>query len=159
VRASGRGSAGRGARTDLFFYGTLLDSDVRRLVLGQGSAKLRLERARLSGYRRVHMPGETAPVVLPRPGAAVAGLLCRDVDAAALARLVHFEGEAYRTLPVIVARASGRSSRALVFASAGAGLGDASPWRFDAWRRRHKRDFLRRMAIWMAGYRAAKDVF
>jgi hypothetical protein len=138
---------------DFFFYGTLLDPAVRRLVLGAGAGRLRLEPARLAGYRRCAQRAETAPVILRRAGGLVRGLLCRGLDARALARLEHFEGAGYRRVSLKVRQGRGRSRRAFAFIGAERGAAPVRSWRFDIWRRRHKRAFLARMVAWMAAYR------
>ncbi len=138
---------------DLFFYGTLLDPAVRRLVLGAGAGRLRLEPARLIGYRRVAQRAETAPVIRRQAGGLVRGLLCRGLDERALARLEHFEGAGYRKVSLEVRQGRGRSRRAFAFIGAARNAPQARSWRFEIWRRRHKRAFLSRMVAWMAAYR------
>ena len=88
-----------GQPMDLFFYGTLLDVDVRRLVLGVSAERLRLEPARLHGYRRMAKDRSTAPLLVPGPGMWVEGLLARGLDRPQMARLCHFEGRNYRLAP------------------------------------------------------------
>lgn len=73
-----------------FFYGTLIDEAVRRAVLGR-HAPLRVEPARLGGWRRVAVPGKAYPVVLAEPQASVDGVLARGLTAAARRRLEGYE--------------------------------------------------------------------
>jgi hypothetical protein len=141
---------------ELFFYGTLMDEAVRRLVLGPTATDLRLTPASLAGYRRVAKPRETAPMLRRHQGGLTRGLLCQGLDEAAMARLWHFEGADYRLGPVLVRRAERSPTSALAFLAANprpAGSPEtyrSEIWRLEIWQRRHKRSFLRRMALWMA---------
>ena len=138
---------------DLFFYGTLMDADVRRLALGAGAEGLRLEAARLYGYRRMAKRRSTAPVLVPRPGAWVEGILARGLDRRQVARLRHFEGCNYRLTPCAVRVGGGHEAGALVFLGVGRLPLNRLAWRLAPWQRRHKRAFLRLMAMWMAAHR------
>lgn len=140
---------------DVFFYGTLMDAEVRRLALGREAAALRLEPARLPGYRRMAKLRSSAPVIVRRRGAAVDGLLARGLGPAALARLCHFEGRQYRLMPRRVRLSDGRAVTAMVYLGAGRIPVRRVAWRLAWWQRRHKRAFLRLMALWMAAYREA----
>jgi hypothetical protein len=128
-----------------FFYGTLIDPDVRRIVLGE-LAPAEVERAMLSGWERVKVRNATFPMIRRRAGARVEGVLARGLDAEARRRLVAYEDEsAYDVFEVAVALASGKRLGAWVFAPppGGALAAGRGAWRFDDWERRHKRDFLR----------------
>jgi hypothetical protein len=57
-----------------FFYGTLIDADVRRLVLGR-LAPDEVEPATLSGWRRVKLAGVTYPGIVPDAKGWVEGVL------------------------------------------------------------------------------------
>jgi len=138
-----------------FFYGTLLDADVRRLVFGPDERHLALEPARLCGYRRMAKGNSTAPVLVPRPGASVEGLLVRGLDRRQMARLRHYEGRNYREVPCAVRHADRMSVRALVFLAARRVPPARAPWRLDAWQRRAKRAYLKLAALWLAAYRPA----
>jgi gamma-glutamylcyclotransferase (GGCT)/AIG2-like uncharacterized protein YtfP len=60
------------------------------------------EPARLEGYTRHPVMDEDYPGVVPEPGAIVAGVLYRYLDATALGRLDDFEGEMYARVGVSV---------------------------------------------------------
>lgn len=130
-----------------FFYGTLIDADVRRAVLGR-QAPRHVEPALLRGWRRIVAPGKTYPVVVADPGASVAGLLARGLTAAARRRLERYEDAALYAMADVDVVPEGRQRpvKALVFAAKTAAaatwarrLGD---WDFAAWQRRHKRRLL-----------------
>ncbi len=140
---------------DLFFYGTLMDADVRRLVMGVSAEGLRLEPARLRGYRRVAKDRSTAPVLVPRPGAWVEGILARGLERREVARLCHFEGRNYRLAPCALRLGGGQQAAAYVFLGARRLRHGRLAWRLVPWQRRHKRAFLRLMGLWMAAYREA----
>ncbi|MFI4987151.1 MAG: gamma-glutamylcyclotransferase family protein [Alphaproteobacteria bacterium] len=143
-----------GAAMDFFFYGTLMDDDVRRLVLGPQAAGLVLLPARLKGYRRLAKCRSSAPVLVPRRGASVAGLLARGLDRRQAARLCHYEGRNYR-LATCVVRLSGQvPCTALVYLGNGRVAVRRTAWRLDAWQRRSKCRFLRLATLWLAAYRA-----
>ncbi|HLI13213.1 MAG TPA: gamma-glutamylcyclotransferase family protein [Alphaproteobacteria bacterium] len=141
---------------DLFFYGTLMDADVRGLVLGPKATGLRLEPARLHGFRRMAKRHSTAPVIVPRPGVWLPGLLARGLRAGQILRLRHFEGRNYRLCACRVRLGSGEIQPAMVYRGAGHIPVRRMEWRLASWQRRHKRGFLRRMAPWIAVYREAR---
>jgi gamma-glutamylcyclotransferase (GGCT)/AIG2-like uncharacterized protein YtfP len=94
---------------DLFVYGTLMVPEVMGSVSGRRPAG---ESARLQGYRRRRLRGEVYPGIVPAPDERVDGLVYRDLDHAAMARLDMFEGEMYRREPVEIETTDGRRSRA-----------------------------------------------
>ena len=130
----------RGSR--YFFYGTLLDAEVRALVLGR--ARPALTPARLDGYRRVCVRGRPYPIVIPDPGGSVAGLLAWPVDRRGAARLDRFEGGEYLKVERPVALAAGRRVTALVYVARSPAVASARPWSLEAWRRTGKRGLIRR---------------
>ena len=127
----------------VFFYGTLMDPDVRRLVLGPRAKALRVEPAVLPGYRRVGMRRRSYPVVVPDPRRSVEGCLAHGVDREQFARLTDFESDEYvaRRRPVV---AGGREYSAWVYVASALAAPTLAEWRFETWRERHKRAFLRR---------------
>lgn len=88
-------------RCHVFTYGSLMFAPVwQRVVRGH----YRFERARLDGFARFAITGETYPGMVVQPGASVAGILYFDVDQPDIAALDAFEGEDYRRDTVRVAR-------------------------------------------------------
>jgi hypothetical protein len=135
---------------DFFFYGTLLDPDIRNLVLGADAAAHVVEPARLMGYRRLAQGRSTVPVLVPRPGAATDGVLVRGLGSERTARLVYYEGPGYRRVLSRVRGAGGREVRAWVFIAPRPGRMGHRSWRLMDWQRRHKRAYLRQATRWMA---------
>lgn len=132
-----------------FFYGTLIDPDVRRLVLGDGEPGTEmLEAASLAGWERRAVAGASYPIILPRAGGVVEGVLARGIGPVGRRRLIAYEGRGYDLREVRVTLKNGCSRGALVFAPAkrGALVPDASAWSYETWMRRNKGAFLREIA-------------
>lgn len=127
-----------------FFYGTLMDADVRAWVLGGWIGRRRLAPATLRGYRRVFLRGRAYPVVVAAPGRAVRGLVVDGLDRRAVRRLAAFETDEYAARLRPVARADGAVLGARVFLASRRALPTGSDWRLGDWQRLHKRDFARR---------------
>ncbi|MEX0760800.1 MAG: gamma-glutamylcyclotransferase family protein [Tistlia sp.] len=137
-----------------FFYGTLLDPDVRWLVLPHCFERLALRPAALTGWRRVQARHGCFPVVRRQPGGRVAGLLVEGIDRAGLHRMAHFEGDGY-TVGRIAVAAGDRSFESHLFLPERPALCLAAGWSLEAWQRRHKRRFLPRVRRWMGEFGAA----
>jgi hypothetical protein len=127
-----------------FFYGTLIDPDVRRLVLGS-LAPAAVEPAVLSGWKRVPLSGVTYPTIVRATRASVEGVLVRGLDGAARRRLIAYEGDDYHLIEVEVVVARGRRVAALVFVGQRQ-VRNIGPWTFAVWQRRHKRRFVASLA-------------
>lgn len=80
----------------LFFYGTLLDSDVQSAVLGRTLAQCDLLPAVLRHFRRVYIAGRRYPMVVPRRGGMVEGAVVERLNRDDLARIAIYEGDDYR---------------------------------------------------------------
>ncbi|MEE8559476.1 MAG: gamma-glutamylcyclotransferase family protein, partial [Alphaproteobacteria bacterium] len=75
-----------------FFFGTLMDPDVRALVIGGPAPASRIEPATLAGFRRVHVAGRSYPMLISDALGRVEGCLVRGLDGRARARIGQFEG-------------------------------------------------------------------
>lgn len=136
---------------DYFFYGTLRDLDVLSLVLGRRIVPTRLKPARLAGYRCLYVKGASFPVIVPAtPDDTVEGCVLEAVDAHEARRLRRYEGVRYSEMTVSVAVEGQGTAAARVFRPRAGLAATDEPWRLEAWQRRHKRDFLRRVRGWMA---------
>lgn len=109
----------------VFTYGSLMFPEVWRRVTGGLHAA---ERARLADHARHAIRGVSYPGVTGCPGAAVDGVLYRDVDAAALAALDAFEGPEYRRATVTVTCENGDTVEAGVYLYLVAEKLSESPW-------------------------------
>ncbi len=127
-----------------FFYGTLIDDDVRALVLGAQAVGLEVAPAELAGWRCVSVRGKTYPAVVRSAAATTPGVLTRELPDGAVAALTAYEGPEYDLIRADVS-ASGEVSAAAVFVAGSSCRVSARPWDFDAWQRLHKRTFVARL--------------
>jgi len=128
-----------------FFYGTLLDDDVRSLVLGSRAADMSLEPATLHGYCRCVMQRRTYPVISPDVRNSVTRRVIRGLDARMAHRLAAFEGAEFEPLQCNVTIENGRILRTWVFVAGSDAVLSMTPWDLETWQRRHKAEFLRRL--------------
>ncbi len=133
-----------------FFYGTLCDADVLKLILGYRPSPRQLRPARLPGWRRKRARGRSYPVLLRAAGSQVAGLLFRPARATDAPRLTAYEGPEYVTRNLTVRQRKPQTApraapvRARVFLPAGSSLPAAfDDWALARWQRRDKAAFLR----------------
>jgi Gamma-glutamyl cyclotransferase, AIG2-like len=124
-----------------FFYGTLMDEDVRRAVLGV-RALAPTERATLEGWRRIKMAGVSYPMIVRARNHRVDGVLMHGVDGRAREMLQLYEGDEYTILGVEVQTGDSTVSAKIFAPRPGLTMRGRGPWDFDTWRRRHKRRFL-----------------
>jgi gamma-glutamylcyclotransferase (GGCT)/AIG2-like uncharacterized protein YtfP len=147
---------GSAAMLDFFVYGTLLDDDVRALVLGRGAPAGPATPASLSGFRRVPVAGHSFPALIADPRGRVEGALIAGVGIAEAARLSYFEGPEYQALRRPVERAEGTAGDAWLFVPAPRqpfmpGLRPRpGSWDLASWQRRHKAGYLRGLRRAMA---------
>jgi gamma-glutamylcyclotransferase (GGCT)/AIG2-like uncharacterized protein YtfP len=146
---------GRAAGPGLFVYGTLLDADVRTLVLGRPLDAAQLQPAALKHMRRVYIAGRLYPMIVPRRGAAVDGLLLTALTDEDYARLDAFEGADYgrerqNIWPLAEDASEGEPVLAWLYRTRGVGP-RPSPreWRLEEWRKREKPVFLRAAKEWI----------
>lgn len=132
-----------------FFYGTLLDPDIRRHVFPHVAEALTLRPAELGGYRRYRCHGASYPVVVPRRGGRVPGLLAEGLDERAVLRVAHFEGAEYQPRQVELRLAGGGRTRAWLFMPLRRSLATRELWTFDRWRRIEKRRIMPQVRFWM----------
>lgn len=127
----------------LFVFGTLLDADIRRIVLGPRARPLRFGVC-VTGFRCHRVEGETYPLLVQQDAAseavnAVHGALVHGLCPHALARLRFYEGPGYalRTMTVEVGRRR-RRCRARVFLGTDRLRDSGQPWTLDHWQRTEK---------------------
>ena len=135
-------------------YGSLLDTDVRRLVLGRCRARA----AVLAGWHRVYVAGTVYPGIQPLEGAETGVLVLDALNHGAIARCDAFEGAEYerRLLPVRF-EAGGSVGQAMFYVPTSATRLTERPWRYDrAWRARHGRAFLAMTKEAMRGHRKGR---
>ncbi len=130
--------------TTFFFYGTLMDRDVRASVLGNYVADELVSDARLPGWQRVGLRGRSYPVVVPSAAASVEGLevsFAAGTGKAVTDTLISFEGPEY-TLKTLILSSDANAS---VFVGSRHCHPTGRPWSLSHWEKRHKRAFLSRI--------------
>ena len=128
-----------------FFYGTLIDADVRATVLGPAARHRPVEPAVLPGYRCLTMRGCSYPVIVRSARGEVAGVLMHGLTRADFGRLLDYETEEYRAIDALVLTRTGKRIVAKVFVASARALPSPVPWNAADWQRRFKRNFLRRL--------------
>ena len=137
-----------------FFYGTLMDPDVCRAVLGDRAEALKVRPALLTGYRRVRASCGDYPVLVRRRGGYVEGLLVDGLDYAALLVVAHFEGKEYEPRRALIIDRNGRRVPAWLFLPNHVRLATNRSWDLSRWRHSGKRLLLRQLRGWMLAYGA-----
>ncbi len=132
-----------------FFYGTLLDPDIRRLVFPHAHDAVALEPALLPGFRRVRCQGALYPVLAPAGGQRVPGLVCRGLDERAVLRMAHFEGTQYQPRSFTVTLASGAKEAAWLFMPRHGGFATREAWTYERWHRTMKPRIMPLVHFWM----------
>jgi gamma-glutamylcyclotransferase (GGCT)/AIG2-like uncharacterized protein YtfP len=130
-----------------FFYGTLMDADVRAAVLENSGGDRPVEPATLAGYRRVFLRRRHYPVVVAERSSSVAGFLSAELDLRAKARLDDFETEEYDCVECAVSRADGSQVPAWTYVASRLARPTNIDWDLAAWQRNHKRNLLWRVRI------------
>ncbi len=137
---------------DFFFFGSLMDRDVAEVVLGRAVPDAACEVARVEGFRRVLLAGESYPAMVPRAGGHVDGILMRGVTPAEHRRIVWFEDSEYDLVEVPVSRGSGARATALAcLRRPGTAIQEAD-WSFARWQVEDKSAFLDLAGLWMSLY-------
>ncbi len=133
----------------LFFFGTLMDPEVRAIVMGRQLPADAVEPAVVQGFRRVFVAGRHYPMLLAHASGWVDGTLVSGLDAETVHRLQVYEGWEYTLTPLRVRTASGQTVLAQVFMCPPHVAADRRPWKLTEWQRRHKRGFLPRAELLM----------
>lgn len=129
---------------DLFFYGTLRDPNVRRIVLGPAADRLPVEPALIWGYRCAPTAGGRYPILVPEAASRAEGVLVAGVGIEAAARTSYFEddGYAYGVGRVAVETASGAALTAWAFLPLERLIPSPGRWSIEDWKRRHRAVFV-----------------
>lgn len=127
-----------------FFYGTLMDTAVLETVIGHRVSLSRRRGAVLSGYRRVYRADAWYPILLEDPDSQVEGAVVCGLTPADAARLAAFEGNEYGVVEAQVALKGSGTTVAKVFLPAPGVPGSSREWTFQEWRRKQRREYLRR---------------
>ncbi len=126
----------------LFFYGTLLDQELRRLVIGR---EVEVAAATLSGWRRLGVAGEHFPIIERDPAGSVAGVVTEPLGGGEMARLRHYEGDGYRLVAAEVHDDGGAGIAAQVFMPPDGRYVGVGAWGLVDWQRDHRAAVLARL--------------
>ncbi|MFO0998465.1 MAG: gamma-glutamylcyclotransferase family protein [Alphaproteobacteria bacterium] len=121
-----------------FFYGTLLDAAVQRIVFGRGIAAETMRAAVLENFRPARARGVRYPILVSRLGARTEGMLVAGLSDWDVARLVYYEDAGYTMQEVPVRVAPGRTTNAWVFIPSRRMVALPTDWSLADWQRRHK---------------------
>lgn len=127
-----------------FTYGSLMCEDIMSAVCGVPLGSLQAHPARLSGYIRHPIMGETYPGMTPSAESAVHGIVYRGLNLQALLRLDAFEGAMYERRTVSIETADGDSLAAetYIFRPEFSHLLGPGDWDFPAFLSTGKAEFL-----------------
>ena len=137
-----------------FFYGTLLDSDMRRAVCGPAADRWRLLPAWIAGWRRGREASFAYPFLVAAHGGMVEGLAAELIDPTGAADMTLYEGEGYRSEQVRIHLAAAEAD-AWIFLPRRP-VEAPLPWSLAAWVREHKPRSLQATQRWRAGVEPAE---
>ena len=125
----------------LFVYGTLMDSDLLKAVLGRELRGVERMPARLADHAVERAQGAAFPMLVARPGAVAEGMLLIGLTRADMVRLEAYETALYQREPCLAETTSGAVAAEL-FLATGRLKSSGEPWRLADWQARHKRAVL-----------------
>jgi gamma-glutamylcyclotransferase (GGCT)/AIG2-like uncharacterized protein YtfP len=125
-----------------FFYGTLIDHEVREAVLGAATAATPDLLATLPGFAVRYALRARYPVLVAVPGAKANGIVATGLSAAQARLLDRFEGRGYRRETRIVSLGDGGRLPAMVYIPMHHLRAQRRTWNYDTWCRRDKAHFL-----------------
>jgi len=140
---------------DFFFYGTLVDADVRQLVLGRPVPDAAVQPATLQEFQRYSVLDQPYPAAVPQPGSAIDGVVMPGASLVDAAKLTCFEGSDYeaelrRIAMAGVTGAGGENERDVWVYIASERVPRGGPgWSIDDWRSRHKPAFIEIANAWL----------
>lgn len=130
-----------------FFFGSLMDADMRAVVLGRQQPA---QAAWLPGYRRCRVRGESYPMLVPDAAAEADGIAVDGISPAQADRIAWFEDDDYALRPCRIRLADSRLAAAAVWLATHQLRPDPRPWRLAAWQRSEKVELLALTERWMA---------
>ncbi|MDJ0947315.1 MAG: gamma-glutamylcyclotransferase family protein [Alphaproteobacteria bacterium] len=134
-----------------FFYGTLMDAELLQTVLGRVLAAEACLPMNLAGFRRHGVRGRTYPILVPAAAGVVRGIMAQGLAEADALRLTWYESDDYEIRECRLRGAGGARATAWVYLPRPGIMVAEGGWDFQAWRRRHKAEALRRLAGGLAG--------
>ncbi len=131
-----------------FFYGTLMDDEVRADLLGRAVRDLAVTPGVLLHHRRRCARNGYYPVLVPEPGGRVAGIFVDGMTRRLAIWVAHFEGPAYAPGAVTVQDPAGRCVPAWSFLPLSRNHASRHAWDLRVWQCRHKPAVRRAIAGW-----------
>ncbi len=129
-----------------------MDQDVLACVLDDElTDRIQFQAAFLSGYRRVKLPHETYPLLIPDAQGVTEGRLIRGLNSEELKRIVFFEGEEYELSPCQV-KTLDSVADALFFDEGVMPPAISEEWNFKQWQQVHKAYLIRQSKVYMSWY-------
>jgi len=132
-----------------FFYGSLMDGELRRTLAGRKAARLRVTPGVLVNYRRRRARFGDYPVLVPDTGGRVPGLFVEGLDPDLLLWVAHFEGPGYLPDRVSARDLAGRRLAPWAFLPDTRAGASHEPWDFEAWQRGRKPQVRRLLEYWL----------
>jgi hypothetical protein len=131
-----------------FFYGTLMDDDVRADLLGAARHDLRMRPGVLLNYRRRAARDGYYPVLVPEARGRVDGVFVEGLTREFVLWIAHFEGPTYEPDRVTAVDPAGRRLGAWSFLPSRRAYATDRPWDLHVWQRHHKPVARRMLALW-----------
>ena len=126
---------------------------MRTCVLGESSARrIFTKPAKINGYRKVCLPHETYPVLVPEADHCAEGILLDGLNRLELDKIVYFEGEEYELSPCTTVLPDGSFVDALFFDEGIMPRPQVEDWSFSNWLDNHKDYMLRQTSHYMSYY-------
>jgi len=125
-----------------FFYGTLIDPDIRRLVLGVEPLEAEIFPASLPGFAVRYVVRKRYPALQAKPGAKAPGIVISSLSQGQAQTLDRYEGNGYRRETRLVRLADRRQIAAMVYIPKTHLRTGRRPWSYQTWRRKDKEHFL-----------------
>jgi ADP-ribose pyrophosphatase len=125
---------------NFFFYGTLMDPDVQRMVLGRPLEGGRP--ATIPGFAVRRVRGTAYPILCREPSSEAPGLFYGGLSEADAETLDIYEGWEYRREERKTELAEGGTAQADVYIPAARLETEERPWHLDVWQKEEKSAFL-----------------
>ncbi|MEM7283345.1 MAG: gamma-glutamylcyclotransferase family protein, partial [Pseudomonadota bacterium] len=125
----------------LFAYGTLLDADVRRVVLGSSMSQVSVVKASFLEHACLKLPDETYPILTEKPGEFVRGAVLHGLDDDLWKRVEFFESDEYELQRIAVTTDNG-VEETWCYGAGNIMEGASETWSLANWQSLHKPQFL-----------------
>lgn len=136
----------------IFIYGTLLDKDILRAVLGRNIADNEYLEAEVFGVAKYTYPGDSFPILKPQLNSKAQGAVLFNLSTTDLDRINFYEGDEYGFVEIEAQLADGRKIAAQYNAATDQQIDSQSPWLLSDWQRDEKARFLGYTQRYMAQY-------